>query len=125
MQDASSCHDDSLIVIQGRSKYTPYVCVCVYIHIYVYKYMYIARTQNVRLVLYLEGPSYRACVRSLCSSRLTHVKLNLLVGFVTTWLVFGAGTGGGNSDVQWCFSQVKGAIDDDVAEGKSTCSSDQ
>uniref|UniRef100_A0A7N6AD35 Serine/threonine-protein phosphatase 2A 55 kDa regulatory subunit B n=1 Tax=Anabas testudineus TaxID=64144 RepID=A0A7N6AD35_ANATE len=24
--------------------------------------------------------------------------------------------GGGNSDVQWCFSQVKGAIDDDVAE---------
>lgn len=33
--------------------------------------------------------------------------------------VFRAGAGGGNSDVQWCFSQVKGAIDDDVAEGKS------
>lgn len=33
--------------------------------------------------------------------------------------VFRAGAGGGNSDVQWCFSQVKGAIDDDVAEGES------
>lgn len=30
-----------------------------------------------------------------------------------------AGPGGGSSDVQWCFSQVKGAMDDDVAEGKS------
>uniref|UniRef100_A0A3Q0SHJ0 Uncharacterized protein n=1 Tax=Amphilophus citrinellus TaxID=61819 RepID=A0A3Q0SHJ0_AMPCI len=29
-----------------------------------------------------------------------------------------AGPGGGSNDVQWCFSQVKGAIDDDVAEGK-------
>lgn len=28
------------------------------------------------------------------------------------------GAGGGGNDVQWCFSQVKGAIDDDVAEGK-------
>uniref|UniRef100_A0A8C7L1T0 Protein phosphatase 2, regulatory subunit B, alpha b n=1 Tax=Oncorhynchus kisutch TaxID=8019 RepID=A0A8C7L1T0_ONCKI len=27
-----------------------------------------------------------------------------------------SGTGGGSNDVQWCFSQVKGAIDDDVAE---------
>ncbi|KAG7476359.1 hypothetical protein MATL_G00082050 [Megalops atlanticus] len=27
-----------------------------------------------------------------------------------------AGAGGGSNDVQWCFSQVKGAIDDDVAE---------
>lgn len=27
-----------------------------------------------------------------------------------------AGVGGGN-DFQWCFSQVKGAIDEDVAEG--------
>ena len=27
-----------------------------------------------------------------------------------------AGAGGGN-DIQWCFSQVKGAVDDDVAEG--------
>uniref|UniRef100_A0A8I5N5K5 Uncharacterized protein n=1 Tax=Papio anubis TaxID=9555 RepID=A0A8I5N5K5_PAPAN len=27
------------------------------------------------------------------------------------------GAGGGN-DIQWCFSQVKGAVDDDVAEGK-------
>ncbi|XP_010214701.1 PREDICTED: serine/threonine-protein phosphatase 2A 55 kDa regulatory subunit B alpha isoform isoform X3 [Tinamus guttatus] len=26
------------------------------------------------------------------------------------------GAGGGN-DIQWCFSQVKGAVDDDVAEG--------
>lgn len=40
---------------------------------------------------------------------------------VKTWVVFRAGAGGGNSDVQWCFSQVKGAIDDDVAEGKSMC----
>lgn len=31
-------------------------------------------------------------------------------------LVF-LGAGGGN-DIQWCFSQVKGAVDDDVAEGK-------
>lgn len=29
-----------------------------------------------------------------------------------------AGAGGGGNDVQWCFSQVKGAIDDDVAEGE-------
>lgn len=28
-----------------------------------------------------------------------------------------AGVGGGN-DFQWCFSQVKGSIDEDVAEGK-------
>ncbi|KAJ7987248.1 hypothetical protein DPEC_G00336770 [Dallia pectoralis] len=27
-----------------------------------------------------------------------------------------AGAGGGSNDMQWCFSQVKGAIDDDVAE---------
>lgn len=39
---------------------------------------------------------------------------------VNNWVVFRAGAGGGNSDVQWCFSQVKGAIDDDVAEGKSS-----
>lgn len=39
---------------------------------------------------------------------------------VKTWVVFVcAGPGGGSSDVQWCFSQVKGAMDDDVAEGKS------
>ena len=31
------------------------------------------------------------------------------------FLIF-AGPGG---DMQWCFSQVKGAIDDDVAEGMS------
>ncbi|KAI5103492.1 serine/threonine-protein phosphatase 2A 55 kDa regulatory subunit B delta isoform [Silurus meridionalis] len=34
-----------------------------------------------------------------------------------------AGVGGGN-DFQWCFSQVKGAVDEDVAEGlgeKTTC----
>ena len=24
----------------------------------------------------------------------------------------------GNSDIQWCFSQVKGTLDDDVTEGK-------
>lgn len=29
-----------------------------------------------------------------------------------------AGGGGGSNDFQWCFSQVKGAIDEDVAEGK-------
>lgn len=28
-----------------------------------------------------------------------------------------AGVGGGN-DFQWCFSQVKGSIEEDVAEGK-------
>uniref|UniRef100_A0A3Q3IFQ1 Uncharacterized protein n=1 Tax=Monopterus albus TaxID=43700 RepID=A0A3Q3IFQ1_MONAL len=32
--------------------------------------------------------------------------------------VFHTGAGAGSGDVQWCFSQVKGAIDDDVAEGK-------
>lgn len=32
-----------------------------------------------------------------------------------------AGAGGGGNDMQWCFSQVKGAIDDDVAEGKCVC----
>ncbi|KAG7274527.1 hypothetical protein CRUP_023904, partial [Coryphaenoides rupestris] len=31
-------------------------------------------------------------------------------------LLPGPGAGGGCNDVQWCFSQVKGAIDDDVAE---------
>lgn len=34
-----------------------------------------------------------------------------------------AGAGGGGNDVQWCFSQVKGAIDDDVAEGECTTTS--
>lgn len=32
-----------------------------------------------------------------------------------------AGAGGGcpgGNDLQWCFSQVKGAIDEDVAEGR-------
>lgn len=29
-----------------------------------------------------------------------------------------SGAGGGGNDVQWCFSQVKGAIEDDVAEGE-------
>lgn len=53
------------------------------------------------------------------------MKLHSLMGFALTWLVFRTGNGGGNSDVQWCFSQVKGAIDDDVAEGKSTCNSGQ
>ena len=24
----------------------------------------------------------------------------------------------GNSDIQWCFSQVKGTLDDDVTEGE-------
>lgn len=24
----------------------------------------------------------------------------------------------GSSDIQWCFSQVKGTLDDDVTEGK-------
>ena len=26
----------------------------------------------------------------------------------------------GSSDIQWCFSQVKGTLDDDVTEGKIT-----
>ena len=25
----------------------------------------------------------------------------------------------GSSDIQWCFSQVKGTLDDDVTEGKT------
>lgn len=29
------------------------------------------------------------------------------------------GDGDGDGNIQWCFSQVKGAMDDDVAEGKS------
>lgn len=29
-----------------------------------------------------------------------------------------AGAGDGDDEVQWCFSQVKGAFDDDIAEGK-------
>lgn len=55
--------------------------------------------------------------------------LNLSIGFdlesvcnygrsLTRVCVVAAGAGGGGNDVQWCFSQVKGAIDDDVAEGK-------
>lgn len=27
----------------------------------------------------------------------------------------------GNSDIQWCFSQVKGTLDDDVTEGECPC----
>ncbi len=34
------------------------------------------------------------------------------------WRFVVSGAGGGGNDVQWCFSQVKGAIDDDVAEGE-------
>jgi len=26
----------------------------------------------------------------------------------------------GSSEIQWCFSQVKGTLDDDVTEGKKT-----
>lgn len=37
-------------------------------------------------------------------------------------LFLGAGGGGGGNDIQWCFSQVKGAVDDDVAEGKNSLS---
>ncbi|OBS80599.1 hypothetical protein A6R68_21200, partial [Neotoma lepida] len=33
------------------------------------------------------------------------------------------GAGGGN-DIQWCFSQVKGAVDDDVAEGEGGSSTE-
>lgn len=33
--------------------------------------------------------------------------------------MFFLGAGGGGNDIQWCFSQVKGAVDDDVAEGKN------
>ncbi len=33
------------------------------------------------------------------------------------FFLISAGPGG---DMQWCFSQVKGAIDDDVAEGMSS-----
>lgn len=39
--------------------------------------------------------------------------LTSLTNFICCFLVF-SGPGG---DMQWCFSQVKGAIDDDVAEG--------
>lgn len=52
---------------------------------------------------------------------LTRVKLSVMLWWcvlVKLGFVFRAGAGGGTSDVQWCFSQVKGAIDDDVAEGK-------
>lgn len=35
------------------------------------------------------------------------------------WIVFILLGAGGGNDIQWCFSQVKGAVDDDVAEGKS------
>lgn len=34
----------------------------------------------------------------------------------TNGVFFFTGVAGGN-DFQWCFSQVKGAIDEDVAEG--------
>lgn len=38
-------------------------------------------------------------------------------GWIQTNVVFFVtGVAGGN-DFQWCFSQVKGAIDEDVAEG--------
>lgn len=29
-----------------------------------------------------------------------------------------AGGGGGEDEIQWCFSQVKGTIEDEVADGK-------
>ena len=31
----------------------------------------------------------------------------------------GLGIVSGSSDIQWCFSQVKGTLDDDVTEGKT------
>lgn len=37
--------------------------------------------------------------------------------YSNSWFFVFAGPGG---DMQWCFSQVKGAIDDDVAEGMSS-----
>lgn len=41
------------------------------------------------------------------------------VYFYLTSVLF-LGAGGGGNDIQWCFSQVKGAVDDDVAEGKKS-----
>jgi hypothetical protein len=41
---------------------------------------------------------------------------------LTARSVAGAGGGGcpaGGNDFQWCFSQVKGAVDEDVAEGEA------
>ena len=31
----------------------------------------------------------------------------------------------GNSDIQWCFSQVKGTLDDDVTEGEAEKNGDK
>lgn len=45
------------------------------------------------------------------------LKLCHLSQYCQTCLLIFAGPGG---DMQWCFSQVKGAIDDDVAEGMSS-----
>ena len=45
----------------------------------------------------------------------TRVNMNRTQFYLVCFLFPGAG---GGNDIQWCFSQVKGAVDDDVAEGK-------
>lgn len=52
------------------------------------------------------------------STKLTPVKLCFETEFCSCVCVR-IGDGDGDGNIQWCFSQVKGAMDDDVAEGKS------
>lgn len=65
---------------------------------------------------------FRQCLSELFSYKVgggQDVRRNLLIScflYFNFFFIF-AGPGG---DMQWCFSQVKGAIDDDVAEGKSS-----
>uniref|UniRef100_A0A8B9KTU2 Serine/threonine-protein phosphatase 2A 55 kDa regulatory subunit B n=1 Tax=Astyanax mexicanus TaxID=7994 RepID=A0A8B9KTU2_ASTMX len=47
---------------------------------------------------------------------LIHIGARTLKHTFVCFVCVNAGAGGGGNDVQWCFSQVKGAIDDDVAE---------
>lgn len=54
------------------------------------------------------------------SSLVTQSKVALdLMWFLQNGFMPPAGVGDELDEVQWCFSQVKGAIDDDVADGKS------
>lgn len=52
----------------------------------------------------------------MCKSQMILASFDNFDYCVSCFFVF-AGPGG---DMQWCFSQVKGAIDDDVAEGMSS-----
>jgi hypothetical protein len=65
------------------------------------------------------GAAYKSYAGPISSKNQAHITVRLLQNDPRTTndnnvLLFVLG----NSDIQWCFSQVKGTLDDDVTEGE-------